>query len=506
MKSGNLKDFSLLSTSFLMFFLLLCSNHKNIELKDEIFYIEYGNNISTDISQYLSSNTKQKVIDNTEFNLSNFKSNYPTINQGLRIDVGNKQIIHKDKEYLDVGDYKLYLNYKNKEIKEINFKVVDTTKPIIEKISEKIIIEQNAENVDFKKYFKCTDLSVCTLNIDSSLIDISKTGNYKLSIKANDKSNNEIVEEIEVEIVDLKIAKEKGVTKTFDGVIYQSKELVELINEEKIKKTQKTNINKNNTPVKNNTLDKNTTKKMHYINSKNIIETELNYDTDYDWNPNIKIYRNMIMNNNLGRIYYVDSASFAIADFEILTDISYEKVITIIEMDDKYNPIIKKDEKGEYVQIKNEFINYVKEVIQNKENEYSKHRIIYRNTITNALKKMNLNCSDEEMVYQINNWIINNITYKSTNNVNYWEIFSTNKNKGQCYHYAFLFNDMCRAVGIESEYVTGTANSSKENGSHAWNKVKINNKWYYIDVTWNDSNNPNKYYLSQNLWSTHKIR
>ena len=43
-----------------------------------------------------------------------------------------------------------------------------------------------------------------------------------------------------------------------------------------------------------------------------------------------------------------------------------------------------------------------------------------------------------------------------------------------------------------------------EGEGHEWNKVKVDNEWYYIDTTFNQGTD-NKYYLSKNLWNTHKI-
>ena len=44
-------------------------------------------------------------------------------------------------------------------------------------------------------------------------------------------------------------------------------------------------------------------------------------------------------------------------------------------------------------------------------------------------------------------------------------------------------------------------------GGHAWNQVKVNGKWYYIDCTWDDPVGGGyenyKYYLSESLWSDH---
>jgi len=66
-----------------------------------------------------------------------------------------------------------------------------------------------------------------------------------------------------------------------------------------------------------------------------------------------------------------------------------------------------------------------------------------------------------------------------------------NKGKGVCEDYANLFVSMCRSVGIEARYITGsTRTNSRQIGkfpkysSHAWNAVKLNNKWFLLDATW----------------------
>ncbi len=63
--------------------------------------------------------------------------------------------------------------------------------------------------------------------------------------------------------------------------------------------------------------------------------------------------------------------------------------------------------------------------------------------------------------------------------------------KGVCEEYSLLFNEMCKAVGLKSEYIVGYARfSPKEIGkkpnsiNHAWNAVKINGSWKLVDVTW----------------------
>ncbi|MGN1041950.1 MAG: hypothetical protein ACI4SK_00550, partial [Christensenellales bacterium] len=54
--------------------------------------------------------------------------------------------------------------------------------------------------------------------------------------------------------------------------------------------------------------------------------------------------------------------------------------------------------------------------------------------------------------------------------------------------------------GIDSIKVSGTASG----GAHAWNKVKINSRWYLVDVTWGNqlNNGGNKEYLSHDYLMT----
>ena len=42
-------------------------------------------------------------------------------------------------------------------------------------------------------------------------------------------------------------------------------------------------------------------------------------------------------------------------------------------------------------------------------------------------------------------------------------------------------------TGIDNVIVIGTGtNSNGKTESHAWNYVKLNDKWYAVDVTWDD--------------------
>ena len=50
-----------------------------------------------------------------------------------------------------------------------------------------------------------------------------------------------------------------------------------------------------------------------------------------------------------------------------------------------------------------------------------------------------------------------------------------------------VFELFMNALGIKNKLLTGSATAlNGETTSHAWNSVKLGNKWYQIDLTWDD--------------------
>ena len=102
--------------------------------------------------------------------------------------------------------------------------------------------------------------------------------------------------------------------------------------------------------------------------------------------------------------------------------------------------------------------------------------------------------SDNEKIRAVFYWTATNISYDvaNMNNPNQFQTSqekienTLNTKKGVCIHYAEVFNDIARKVGIQSEIIYGY---TKQHGkidqlSHAWSAAKIDNKWFVFDPTW----------------------
>lgn len=65
-----------------------------------------------------------------------------------------------------------------------------------------------------------------------------------------------------------------------------------------------------------------------------------------------------------------------------------------------------------------------------------------------------------------------------------------------CAGYAAGYNYVLRLLGVESRYMTGNVKKNlwdklfpltMKDGGHAWNLVKLDGDWYWVDVTWDDT-------------------
>ena len=192
----NKKIIFIVSIIICCFFILLCHRNKLVLVSYHI-KIEYGQNVSTSVKDYLDYEKTEKsdlhdIIKNTneEDNLK------------YSIKDENGKMAEKQNEYPQVGYYQIIFTYKN-EKKRVIIEVKDTTKTKI-KAPSYINIPQNADiSTDyFKKYLTVTDYSkIKDWDIDTSQVNTHKPGEYIIKISVSDEYNNTAFKELKIHVV-----------------------------------------------------------------------------------------------------------------------------------------------------------------------------------------------------------------------------------------------------------------------------------------------------------------
>ncbi len=109
--------------------------------------------------------------------------------------------------------------------------------------------------------------------------------------------------------------------------------------------------------------------------------------------------------------------------------------------------------------------------------------------IQQEIRKQLEGYSDYEKIREVHNWIIDNIEYDI--NLETQEPYSISgaltEGRAVCEGYARSFKYIMDGLDIPCVLVSGIGtNSNGETESHAWNYVMLDNKWYAVDVTWDD--------------------
>lgn len=114
------------------------------------------------------------------------------------------------------------------------------------------------------------------------------------------------------------------------------------------------------------------------------------------------------------------------------------------------------------------------------------------NSIVNSVRKQNY--SDYEAIKYIHDYLLNCATY------DYEAVKYPSKYKsaftaygilcrglGVCQGYANAFYRICKELGYNVRFVS----SSPYEGCHAWNLIQLDDKFYFVDATWDDEINDN---------------
>ena len=123
--------------------------------------------------------------------------------------------------------------------------------------------------------------------------------------------------------------------------------------------------------------------------------------------------------------------------------------------------------------------------------------------ISKALKSLKISTkSDYEKIVSITDYICEKVEYdnKHVNDDSYELMHSAYAaiidGAAVCQGYANLFYRMAVESGLDSRIITGVAYNGEATKEHAWNIVKINGTFYYIDPTWIDVTGKNSYFLN----------
>lgn len=150
--------------------------------------VELGNPISTDVLAYidqagLSEKRLTDIVDNSV------------------VDVN----VPAEKEYPDVGEYTVTINYEDEQ-ENVLINVVDTTKPSVKVGEITLDFGTDLTKYDFNKYVTVDDLSKTTTTFDYSGIETSKAGKYTLKVSVKDTSDNETTGEYGVTVKEKVVA------------------------------------------------------------------------------------------------------------------------------------------------------------------------------------------------------------------------------------------------------------------------------------------------------------
>lgn len=97
------------------------------------------------------------------------------------------------------------------------------------------------------------------------------------------------------------------------------------------------------------------------------------------------------------------------------------------------------------------------------------------------------NMSEFEKVRSIHDYIINNTNYTTNTKKTPHSAYAVFKEKkGVCQGYTLAAYRLLDKLGIENYYLVGKSMGTKDWESHSWNLVKIDGKYYNMDITKND--------------------
>lgn len=118
--------------------------------------------------------------------------------------------------------------------------------------------------------------------------------------------------------------------------------------------------------------------------------------------------------------------------------------------------------------------------------EKSQKETEIENAVTEIVNGIPAEASEYEKIKYVYEYLVNSVSYveESPDNQNLYS--SLVRKETVCAGYAKATQYLLNRMGFYCTYVIGTARRDGETESHAWNIVRCNGNYYYVDVTWAD--------------------
>lgn len=127
---------------------------------------------------------------------------------------------------------------------------------------------------------------------------------------------------------------------------------------------------------------------------------------------------------------------------------------------------------------------------------YTNEQIDYINNYIDEFINKNINDGMDNLtkIKLFHDYVINNTVYDEDNsNKIYNAYYLITTNKAICGGYSDIMSIYLNKLGIQNYKITSL--------NHVWNLVKVNDRWYHIDVTWDDPvASDGKQYLIHNFF------
>lgn len=113
----------------------------------------------------------------------------------------------------------------------------------------------------------------------------------------------------------------------------------------------------------------------------------------------------------------------------------------------------------------------------------------FNTTVELALSGITEDMSEFEIELYLHDYLANKVAYTLEATYAHDAYGALVEGKAVCEGYARAFQYLLMQAGIPSYVVTGESKGE----AHAWNLVKIDGEYYYVDLTWDDQGNDNFY-------------